>query len=120
MLSLSANKTQSDLDLELINGDKNASIAGILYGDALLVFAEAFAGRDEDILTTARSSLLREAGAEVLIEAAGVAANFQRMVRIADSIGIPIDEHSEGNSLEVAQQLNLRRFASAKNTPGVS
>lgn len=120
MLSLSADTTQSKVDLESINGDRSASLAGILYGDVLLSFAEAFADREEDTLAAARNTLLREGGADVLIEAAGVAANFQRMVRIADSIGIPIDEHSEGNSLEVAEQLNLGRFASAQNTPGAS
>ena len=56
--------------------------------------------------------------ARVLVDAAGVAANFQRMVRIADATGIPVDQMDTELSREIRSTLGLERFASARNTPG--
>jgi hypothetical protein len=82
-----------------------------------LRFAEAFASRDEALLNEARADLLAEGGAAVLVDAAAVAGNFQRMVRIADSTGIPLDDLSAAVSHKVVQQLDLTRFATSSNTP---
>ena len=71
MLSLSADITKSEVDLTVINGDENASTESILHGAQLLRFAEAFASRDEALLNQARADLLAQAGAEVLVDAAG-------------------------------------------------
>ena len=117
MLSLSADINESDVDLRLINGDKTAAAGDIQYGLSLMNFAQAFASRDEEALATARKALHAEAGPEVLVDAAGVAANFQRMVRIADSTGIPQDERAAVMSYGVVKELGLRRFLSAQNTP---
>lgn len=117
MLSLSADITKSEVDLTVINGDENASTESILHGAQLLRFAEAFASRDEALLNQARADLLAQAGAEVLVDAAGVAANFQRMVRIADATGIPLDDLSAAISHKVVTQLDLTRFATSSNTP---
>jgi hypothetical protein len=48
-----------------------------------------------------------------LVDAAGVAANFQRMVRLADSIGIPIDDMTVELGQRVREQLDLYEFESA-------
>ena len=117
MLSLSADITESDVDLRMVNGDETALAGDIRHGLVLMKFAEAVASRNEEALSHARQQLLQEAGAEVLVDAAAVAANFQRMVRIADSTGIPLDELSAAVSVGVRKELNLERFASAQNTP---
>lgn len=117
MLSLSADITESDVDLRMVNGDETAQAGDIRHGLVLMKFAEAVASRNEESLSHARQQLLQEAGAEVLVDAAAVAANFQRMVRIADSTGIPLDELSAAVSVGVRKELNLERFASAQNTP---
>lgn len=117
MLSLSADITQSDIDLRMINGDDTAAAGDIKHGRALLTFAEAFTVRDEAALATARAALLAEAGPAVLVDAAAVAANFQRMVRIADATGIPLDARTAALSYGLANDLDLWRFASAKNLP---
>jgi hypothetical protein len=83
-------------------------------------FAESLASRDEQALATARSELQAVAGDEVLVDAAGVAGNFQRMVRIADSTGIPVDGVMGALSNTIQDELNLRRFGSADNTPRFS
>ena len=117
MLSLSADITESDVNLQMINGDETAAGGDIAHGAALMKFAEAVASRDENVLASARSALLQEAGAQVLVDAAAVAANFQRMVRIADSTGIPLDERSAALADSTIKELDLSRFDSARNTP---
>ena len=79
-------------------------------------FAETLASRNEPELAIARSQLLSVAGPEVLVDAAGVAANFQRMVRIADAMGIPVDTMDSELSNKVRLDLDLYRFASAENS----
>ena len=45
-----------------------------------------------------------------MVDAAAVASNFQRMVRIADATGIPLGEGLEAMSQEVREELDLGRF----------
>ena len=113
MLSLSADLSQQDVDLAVINGQGSG---GVRHGEELMKFAEALASRSETDLADARQALLSAAGPEVLVDAAGVAANFQRMVRIADSTGIPVDNMMGVLSSDIQDTLNLRRFHSASNT----
>ena len=117
MLSLSADISASAVDLELINGDAAAAASSVAHGRALLNFAEAIARRDETALVDSRRALEREAGAAVVVDAAAVAANFQRMVRIADCTGIPLDTAAAALSTGIRSQLDLGSFASAQNTP---
>ena len=117
MLSLSAELSEATVNLQMINGDEAATEGDVAHAKALMHFAESFARRDEAALSTRREELLAEAGPEVLVDAAGVAANFQRMVRIADSIGIPLDDRNVALSANVREELDLQRFASSQNTP---
>ena len=117
MLSLSANMNDAEVDLQLVNGQDNPSGGGIRLGSELAAFAEGVASRDETALATTRGALLDAAGAEVMVDAAAVAANFQRMVRIADSTGIPLDPVANALSEHAQEALDLRRFHSAENTP---
>jgi DNA-binding phage protein len=118
MLRVSSQTTQTEIDLRGIEGDGASAARGITFGAELMRFAEALARRDEAALGAARAALLQRAGAAVLVDAAGVAANFQRMVRIADSTGIPVDNLDSEASREVRAALRLERFDSARNTPG--
>ncbi len=61
--------------------------------------------------------MFEEAGNDVVVDAAAVAGNFQRMVRIADATGIPVDEPMQALSRGIQEDLDLRRFHSAQNTP---
>ena len=118
MLRVSAKKNETDIDIHGIGGDAASAERGIEFGAQLMQFAEAVAKRDQQTLPAARQNLLDAAGPEVLVDAAGVAANFQRMVRIADSIGIPYDNAESELSQQVTDDLNLTAFASAQHTVG--
>ncbi len=120
MLRASAMTNQIDIDLQSIRGDQSSAAKGIEFGPQLLRFAESIAQRDTAAIKTSRNALLDIAGPQVVVDAAGVAANFQRMVRIADSIGIPVDNMTTELGQSVRQELKLDEFASAQNTLNAS
>ncbi len=103
-----------------MNDGKAASASGVAHADALVVLAEALAGEDEAALVEARRRAIDELGAEAFVDAVAVASNFERMVRIADGTGIPLDTPVNLVSEDVRDELNLGRFAAAAHTPGVS
>jgi hypothetical protein len=120
MLSLSANTTETAIDLQMINGCSANETQEIPFASELTNFAEAVAQRDATDISRTRDELVQVAGEEVMVDAAGVAANFQRMVRIADSMGIPIDEKSVEPGADIRLELDLVRFESAQNTPSAN
>lgn len=116
MLRVSAMTTETEVDLQGVNGDAASAAMGIEYGAELMSFAESLAQRDESGLARSRTALRQAAGDKVLVDAAGVAANFQRMVRIADSIGIPFDNMQSDFANSIQTELNLARFVSAQHS----
>ena len=118
MLRVSATTNEADIDIQGIAGNADSADQGIEFGAELMQFAESVAKRDEEAIESSRLALLNVAGPEVLVDAAGVAANFQRMVRIADSIGIPYDDTESELGQQVRDELNLTEFATAQHTFG--
>lgn len=116
MLRVSAMTTDTAVDLQGVVGDKASAATGIAYGAELMEFAESIALRDEKVMAESRQALLAAAGPAVLVDAAGVAANFQRMVRIADAIGIPFDYMDSTTVQGIQQELGLKEFASARHS----
>ena len=116
MLRVSATTTDTEIDLQGINGSADAASVGIEFGAELINFAASAATHDPDSLPRDRQALLEVAGSQVLVDAAGVIGNFQRMVRIADSIGIPVDNLDSQLGQDVRQDLDLARFPSAQNS----
>ena len=116
MLRVSAITTETEVDLQGVNGDAAGAATGIEHGAELMSFAESLAQRDEYGLARSRTALRQAAGDKVLVDAAAVAANFQRMVRIADSIGIPFDNMQSDFVNSIQTELNLTRFASAQHS----
>lgn len=118
MLRVSALYNETEVDLQAVNGDAESAAVGVEFGPELMRFAESLASRDDD-LERHRAVLLETAGPAVLVDAAGVAANFQRMVRIADAIGIPVDERFGEMGQRVRAELGIERFPSAGNSVSV-
>jgi hypothetical protein len=108
--------TGKDLDPHAVTaGEVGAS--GVAHAAALVAFAEAIVGDDDGVLASARAELLDETGPEALVDAAAVASNFMRMVRIADSTGISLDAPMALMSQDLRTELGIDRFGSAANTP---
>ena len=116
MLRVSAQTTETNIDIQGIRGSTSAADQGIEYGALLIAFAEAVAKRNQPEIDVARQALEKAAGTAVMVDAAGVAANFQRMVRIADSVGIPVDDMDNEFGQQTRAALDLDQFHSARNS----
>ena len=113
--------TGRKLDLRAITeGEDAADVSGIAHAAALVAFAAALVGDDDVALAVARKRVRDEVGPEGLVDAASVASNFERMVRVADSTGIPLDGVMATLSEDIRQDLDLGRFGSSANTPVAS
>ena len=113
---MSAQTNDTEIDIQGINGDAEAAGLGVTHGTELMKFAESIATGNGKHLSSARRALFEAAGERVLVDAAAVAANFQRMVRNADAMGIPVDDMAREGSAQIREELNLNRFASAQNS----
>lgn len=116
MLRLSVNHDETSSDMNLITGESRDGLKDVPLSAELAAFAESIAKRDEeDVLSVFRESLAAAAGQEAVVDAAAVAANFQRIVRIADSTGIPLDSPQRTFSEKVWDELKLDRMPRAHN-----
>lgn len=97
---------------------------GLSGGEALIRFAEASVGASADDsaddIRVAREAVKDELGENAMIDAAGVIANFQRMVRIADGTGIPLDTPVAMMTSSIREDLGINEYGSAGNTPALS
>lgn len=111
--------TQSDdaVDLKAIT-QGNAVTAGV-PGDKQLIDLVEAALNNPDALPAARQAVVDELGAEELVDAAAVIGNFQRMVRMADGTGIPLDEPVAVMTADLREEIGVNDFGSAAETPRV-
>ena len=117
MLRASVEMQGGEAKLAAIAHPEAADASGIPHAAPLLAFADASVGDDDEALAAARQALLEACGPEVLVDTAAVVANFQRMVRIADSSGIPLDSPMVALSGGLRSELVIDAFRSAANTP---
>ncbi len=92
---------------------------GVKGGAELAAFAEATVTGGDNAITTTREGVLRVLGPEATVDAAGVIGNFERMVRIADGSGIPLDKPVALVSADIREKIGIDEFASSRNTPPV-
>lgn len=87
------------------NRSVNARIPG---GQLILDLVDAvFASGD---IASARQAVVDELGAEALVDAVGVYANFEMMNRLAEGTGIPIPGAALSREAEMVEILGLNRF----------
>jgi len=109
-----------------LNGivEGNEVQTGLRGGEALIRFAEASVGDNvddkADDIRVAREAVKDELGENSMVDAAGVIANFQRMVRIADGTGIPLDTPVAMMTSSIREDLGINEYGSASNTPALS
>ena len=82
----------------------------------MLAFVDAAKGDDEVELARARRRVAETFGPEALVDAAGVIGNFERMNRIADATGIPLEAPLAAAMSDFREQLDLDAFASSANS----
>ena len=101
-----------------LNGTvRNEVDSGVEHGEVLLRYSDAAVGRTSD-LDQAREAVNLAMGPEAVVDCAATIANFQRMVRIADGCGIPLDPFSRTESEKWREGLGIDNFRSWGNTFG--
>jgi hypothetical protein len=98
------------VNLSALTEHAAATSSGVEHGHLLIAFAEAIVMDNDAALTHARHAVIEGISPEAMVDAAGVASNFERMVRIADATGIRLDERMAALSQEVRDTLQLERF----------
>lgn len=106
------------VDLQVVTSGAAAD-GNLPAQDELIAFAEAALGDSTAAITVARAALVDSLGSRAMIDAAGVISNFQRMVRIADGAGIPLDEPIAMITAGMRENLGLNDYSSAEYTPEV-
>lgn len=89
---------------------------GVPSGDLLLAYAEAIIGTDRAALDAARVALADALSPVAVVGASAVAGNFSKNDRVANGIGIPIDDMVFKGTEELREQLGLNDYKSAANT----
>lgn len=106
---------QTEVDLAALTEDEATTGSGVEHGELLIAFADAMVGDNDDVLSQSRDRVIQTLGPEAMVDAAGVASNFERMVRIADATGIPLDERLASMTEAVREELQLARFGGSQN-----
>ncbi len=97
----------------------DGSDAGVPHSQELTDFAEAVWRRD-DSLDPARASLDAAVGSEGVVEAALTVAVFRSLNIGADASGIPLDDFFASVAEGFVDDLGLRAFPTAANSPALS
>lgn len=105
MLRASSQHAGGAVDLRAIR--EGGSADGVSFGAELVAFAEGVVGGNEHDTDAARRAVVARLGPGALVDAAGVASNFERMVRIADGTGIPLGDELETRSASARTELGL-------------
>lgn len=119
MLRASIEWNGSEAGLEGATEGSKVGDGGIASGERLTKFAETAVAGDTAELATARDALREAVGSAGLVDAAAVVGNFQRMVRIADGTGIPLDGVVKALSDDFREDIGLEAFQTRRTTePG--
>ena len=114
MLRASIAYSGVEASLQGISEGAKAGDAGITHGERLTSFAGAAVAGDSAELAAARDALRSAAGSAALVDAAAVVGNFQRMVRIADGAGIPLDGAILALTSGLRESLGVEQYPSRR------
>ncbi len=90
--------------LDGISGDGDG---GVPHGRLLLDFAEAVLEGVDAVIAPARRALVAAVGEAGFVDAAGVVASFNAVVRIADATGIPVEPFKLAQTVEERAALGI-------------
>lgn len=87
---------------------------GVESGAILIRYATAV--HESSGVAAATDTMLSELGAAATAEAAATCAAFNGLVRVADGIGIQLDEGTEAATASSRSELGIDRFGGSANT----
>ena len=112
LLRESGEHTGDDYDLAAMAAEDGAG-GGVAAGAALTAYADSFYEEGRAGFAAARDRLHGEIGADALVDAAGVLAIFNAVVRIADATGIPLEEQKAAMSADFRGALGINDYPAA-------
>ena len=118
MLRESIKAAGDSVDLAGLTDADCLEVPGIAHSRILIEFSDTFMSQDVQRLADVRQRLEREMNVEAVVDAVGVASNFQRMDRIADGTGLRSDDQIKKLQQDLVDQLGLDKYTSAANTLG--
>ena len=116
LLRASSELQGESADLHAVTDGEAAAHSGVVDGEILVRFAEACVQGTDEELDRARADALAKLQPDAFVDAAAVVGNFQRMVRIADGAGIPLDTPLQVLASNVVTEIGIDQFSSAQNT----
>ena len=121
MLRASIETEGGKVDLRSLTDGSFADRSGIEGAAALVGWVEATTDRMSDVsrIARARDRVRDELGSAAMVDAAAIIGNFERMVRIADATGIPLDTPVNIATESIRADLGIDRFHSAAHSPPV-
>ncbi len=123
MLRVSSTLNGEPADLHAVTGEpaqrRDDGAGRVPAQDALLDLVEATLAPAPADLVEVRQRVVEALGDAALVEASAVIGNFERMTRIADGAGIPLDAPVAAMTADLREELGINTFGSADNTPEV-
>ena len=119
MLRASVETDGAEADYRGIADRESAEESSVPAAGALVGLVEASLSDDVGDAEEARARVRRELGSAALVDAAAVIGNFERMTRIADSTGIPLDAPVSVMTESIRAELGIDDFGSAADRPSV-
>ncbi len=80
-------------------------------GDLLIRYADAVLSGEGETIIQARDGLQAALGSEAVVDAAAVISMFQLNDRVADAIGIPLEERTAQARIEIGTVLGVAQLA---------
>jgi hypothetical protein len=114
LLGLSGLHQDNEVTLEAIAGSGNGD-GGVRHGDLLVRLTEAMWEGEPGPLAAVRDELLAVAGADVLVDAVAVSANFHMMTRVADGTGTPLDPDTDAASVDFRNEIEVNDLVSRRH-----
>jgi len=108
----------TEFDIRNVTG--SGDDGGVAHGARLVAFTDAVMANDADAITATRAALRDVIDDAAFVDTCAIIGAFNVVDRIADAIGIPLDDTLLAMSGEVRAELGLGTFGSAANTPGAS
>ncbi|MBJ18363.1 MAG: hypothetical protein GY910_27505 [bacterium] len=119
MLRASIEAGGGEVDLSGVADASTVASSPVRGAAALVGFVDATLGGEGSEIAGARDRVREELGGEATIDAAAIIGNFERMVRIADGTGIPLDAAVNVATESIRADLGIDLFESAGNTATV-
>lgn len=102
-----------EVGYEAVNGSELGD-GGVEHGALLARLVEAMWEGDPARTAEARTAVAEAAGADVMVDAVAVSANFHMMTRIADATGTPMDAGGLARVSTVSEACDLDGFVSKR------